>query len=67
MKMIFLPPPQTGKYGLFRPEMEGAKDLTQEPRSAKIEKYFPGAPVRSAFNITCLLFILRSIRTLHNK
>ena len=45
---------QTGKYGLFRPEMEGAKDLTQEPRSAKIEKYFPGAPVRSAFNITCL-------------
>ena len=30
------------------------KGLTQEPRSTKIEKYFPEAPVRIAFSITCL-------------
>ena len=42
---------QTGIRGLFRPEMGGVKHLAKEPRSAKIEKNFLGAPVRSAFNI----------------
>ena len=44
---------QTGIRGLFRQEIGGAKALTQEPRSTKKEKKNPGAPVRSAFNITC--------------